>query len=26
MQKDELIQLHTLLLQLRTYFEEVCGN
>jgi len=26
MQKDELIQLHTLLLQLRAYFEEAWGN
>ena len=26
MQKDELIQLHTLMLQLRTYLEEKCGN
>ncbi|RLF38165.1 MAG: hypothetical protein DRN00_02285 [Thermoplasmata archaeon] len=26
MQKDELIQLHTLMLQLRAYFEETCGD
>ncbi|HEC94571.1 MAG TPA: UPF0058 family protein [Thermoplasmatales archaeon] len=26
MQKDELIQLHTLLIQLRAYIEEMCGN
>ena len=26
MQKDELIQLHTLLLQIKTHLEEICGN
>ncbi|RLF62516.1 MAG: metal-binding protein [Thermoplasmata archaeon] len=26
MQKDELIQLHTLLLQIKTYLEQIYGN
>ncbi|HHH80055.1 MAG TPA: UPF0058 family protein [Thermoplasmatales archaeon] len=26
MQKDELIQLHTLMIQLRAYIEGTCGN
>jgi len=26
MQKDELIQLHTLMLQIKAYLEETCGN
>ncbi|KAA0009608.1 MAG: UPF0058 family protein [Thermoplasmata archaeon] len=26
MQKEELIQLHTLMVQLKTYFEKTCGD
>lgn len=26
MQKEELIQLHTLMVQLKSYFEKTCGN